>query len=181
MYGDLSSGRQVAAWHGRLSASQRPGPDRARVPGDAGVQFAHEPTEAEPCEGVTPLSVDDHRRSLSGDAARDPADHPGLGHRAIHPEIEELQPRGCPVMPDLSLQKSRSYRNAYLRGLHRNRRYMHRIAPKRIVPLKRHSEETLGNKVLPALRCIPLHRQRLTEGAGARTQDPRLKRPLLYH
>ena len=36
------------------------------------------------------VRADEHRRSLSGDAARDPADHAGLGHPANHREIQEL-------------------------------------------------------------------------------------------
>ena len=48
-HGDLSSGRQATAWHGRLSAPRRPGPDPAHVPGHVGVQSAHVSTAAGPC------------------------------------------------------------------------------------------------------------------------------------
>jgi len=51
----------------------RPGPDTAHVPGHAGVQPAHEPTQAGSCEGPGSPSADDHRRSLSGHVGRAPA------------------------------------------------------------------------------------------------------------
>ena len=58
-------------WSGRRSCRSRDIPDRvphpAHVAGHAGVQSAHGPVEAEPCEGMGAPSADDHRRSLSGD------------------------------------------------------------------------------------------------------------------
>ncbi len=74
-----------AAWYGGLSASRWPGPDPAHVPGHAGVQSAHGPVEAGPCEGVGTPSADDHRRSLSGDEQGGPAYDALLGDRASHP------------------------------------------------------------------------------------------------
>src|SRR5882672_11348283 len=57
---DLPSGRQARVGDGRLSAAQWPGPDKAHVPGDAGVQSADAATPAAPREVVGLQLVDDH-------------------------------------------------------------------------------------------------------------------------
>ena len=46
---DLSSGRQASSGHGRLSVTQRRGPDPAYVPRDAGAQSAYGADAAGPC------------------------------------------------------------------------------------------------------------------------------------
>jgi hypothetical protein len=72
---------QPRAYVGSLKFNRkRPGPDKAPLPGPAGVQPAAAATALLPCVGRGLLLADDHRPSLSGRRRRGPADHPRLGH-----------------------------------------------------------------------------------------------------
>src|SRR6185437_6037069 len=79
-HGDVPSRWQATVGHGRRSVADTRGPDPAPVPRDVGVQPADAATAAGPCVGIGVAQADDHRRSLSGKAARAPRLDPQLGH-----------------------------------------------------------------------------------------------------